>query len=69
MVDIDRNTILELLPHYVAMLAVVFLVLTALDVWVGGVSFWIELVIIVVVVALYRPVVMRLGVAPSSWEE
>ena len=67
MVDTDR--LAELVPHYVAMLALVFLVLTAVRAVAGPVGFWVELVVVVVVVFAYRPVVLRLGVAPSSWEE
>lgn len=67
MVDTDR--LAELVPHYVAMLALVFLALTVARVLVGTVRIWTELVIIVAVVFAYRPVVLRLGVAPDSWEE
>lgn len=65
----DTSRIVELVPHYVAMLVLVFVVLAAVDAVAGGVGFWIELAIIVVVVGLYRPIVLRLGVAPSSWQD
>lgn len=65
----DRDTVVELIPHYVAMLVLVYLVLGVVDATTGGVSFWVELAIIVVVVALYRPVVAYLDVAPSHWEK
>jgi hypothetical protein len=35
---------------------------------VGEIGFWPELAIIIVVVVVYRPVVMRLGIGPSGWE-
>lgn len=65
----DTDRLRELVPHYVAMLILVYIVLGALRATVGDQGFWIELVIIVVLVSLYRPVVMRLGVGPSAWEE
>jgi amino acid permease len=67
MVNTDR--IAELAPHYLAMLLFVFLVLNVVRVLFGAVDFWTELVIIVAIVFAYRPIVLRLGVAPSSWEE
>jgi len=65
----DRNQLIELVPHYVAMLLLVFLVLAIVRASVGEVGFWIELVIIAVVVFAYRPIVVRLGFGPSSWVE
>lgn len=64
----DTGRLLEIAPHYLAMLFLVFLVLTAVRSVVGEISFWAELVIIVVIVFAYRPIVIRLGVAPSGWE-
>ena len=64
----DRSQLIELVPHYVAMLLLVFLVLAGVRALAGEVGFWIELAIIAVVVFAYRPVVMRLGVGPSGWE-
>lgn len=65
----DRERILEVVPHYIAMLLALFLVLTVIRVVFGEVSFWIELAIVVVLAFLYRPLVLRLGIAPSAWEE
>lgn len=65
---IDAATILELAPHYLAMLVVVSLALGVLRTAVGGVGIVIELVVILVIVFLYPFVVRRLGVAPSAWE-
>jgi uncharacterized membrane protein YdbT with pleckstrin-like domain len=64
----ESNTLVELAPHYLAMLLLVFLVLAVVRTLVGDLGFWIEVVIIFVVVFLYRPGVKRLGVAPSAWE-
>lgn len=64
----DTNRLIEIAPHYVAMLLLVFLTLTIVRAVVGEIGFWIELAIILVVVFAYRPLVIRLGVAPSGWE-
>lgn len=66
MVDTDR--LVEVVPHYVAMLVLVFLVLGVLRTAVGELSFWIELVIVLVVAIGYQTLVKRLGVAPASWQ-
>lgn len=64
----DRQQLLEVIPHYAAMILLLFLVLIAVNTVFGEVGFWIELLIVVAVAILYRPVVLRLGVAPSAWE-
>jgi hypothetical protein len=64
----DTDQLKELVPHYVAMLVLVFLVLGIVQAIVGEVGFWVELGIIVVAAAAYRPLVTRLGIGPSSWE-
>ena len=65
----DKERILELAPHYLVMMVLVFLILGIARQIIGSFGFWVELGIIVVVVFSYRPIVLRLGVAPSSWEE
>jgi len=64
---VDRQDLVELAPHYLAMLVLAFAVLTAIRLTVGEVNFWIETVAVVVVLLLYRPVVARLGLAPAVW--
>ena len=64
----DTDRLLELVPHYVAMFVLVFLILAVVRALVGEIGFWIELAIIIAVVFVYRPVVMRLGIGPSHWE-
>lgn len=66
MVDTDR--LRELVPHYVAMLILVFLVLSVIRAIVGDLGFWLEFVIVIVVAAAYQPLVRYLGVAPTAWE-
>lgn len=65
----DKNQLLTLGIHYLALLCVVFLVLFIVRTLVGTVGFWVEFGIVLVVAALYRPVVRRLGIAPSAWED
>jgi len=65
---VDADTILELLPHYLAMVLAVSLALGVLRTVAGGVGFLVELVVVVAVVFLYPFVVRRLGVAPSAWD-
>jgi hypothetical protein len=64
----DTDRLMELAPHYIAMFVSVFVVLTLLQAVVGEVGFWIEMAIVVVVVFVYRPVVLKLGIAPSGWK-
>jgi hypothetical protein len=63
-----RDTILELAPHYVAMLVLVTAVLVVVRLAVGNLGFWVEFVIIVAVVFVYPLVVRRLGYAPDAWK-
>lgn len=63
----DTERIVELVPHYVAMLILVFLVLAIVRAVAGEIGFWVELAIVVAIVLAYRPIVVRLGVAPSEW--
>lgn len=64
----DTDRLLEVAPHYAAMLLLVYLVIAVAGVVVGEIDFWTELAIILVVVFAYRPVVMRLGIGPGAWE-
>lgn len=65
----DKEHVIEVVPHYIALVLVLLLVLTVVRALIGEMSFWIELVIVLVVAFVYRPVVQRLGIAPSTWEE
>ncbi|MFC6952442.1 hypothetical protein [Halorubellus litoreus] len=64
----DTDQLKELVPHYLAMIILVFGVLTVLRTAVGDIGFWGELAVVVALAFLYRPVVLRLGVAPSPWK-
>ncbi len=65
----DTDRLVELAPHYAAMLVLVFLALAAVEAIAGDLDFWMELVVIVLVVFAYRPLVLWLDVAPSSWRD
>lgn len=64
----DTTRILELLVHYLVMLFLVFGALALMRSAVGDMGFWVELVVVIVIAFSYRPIVLRLGVAPSAWE-
>ncbi len=64
----DLNRLLEVVPHYIAMLILVFSTLAIVRSVVGDLGFWIEFAIILVVAFAYRPLVVRLGIAPSAWK-
>lgn len=65
----DTQDILDVIPHYLAMFLLVFVVLSLIEAVVGSLSFWMELPVVVAIVFLYRPAVVRLGVAPDAWEQ
>lgn len=63
----DRDHLKAVAPHYLAMIAVLFGLLTVLEVAFGGISFWAGIAIAILVGLLYRPVITRLGYAPEPW--
>jgi len=64
----DTDRLIELGVHYLVLLILVAVVLSSLRIVVGEVGFWIEFGIVLMVALAYRPIVMRLGIGPSSWE-
>lgn len=64
----DTDTLVDLVPHYVGMLILVFGTLTVVQMAVGQVGFLLEFAIVVTIAVAYRPLVLRLGIAPSTWE-
>jgi hypothetical protein len=67
--DSLRDQIVDVAPHYVATLVILLAVLLLVRTFVGDLGFWVELLIVAVVVFAYRIAVLQLGVAPRSWEE
>lgn len=65
----DSNQLKELAAHYVAMILLAFGAIVLIRVTVGELDFWIEVAVVFVVVFGYRPVVLKLGIAPSNWEQ
>ncbi|UWG46512.1 putative membrane protein [Halanaeroarchaeum sp. HSR-CO] len=65
----DTTRILELLAHYFVMLLLVFGALAVMRAALGDMGFWFELVVVIIIAFAYRPIVIRLGVAPTAWEE
>jgi hypothetical protein len=64
----DRDQILELVAHYLVIVVIVTVVLGVVRTAVGELGFWLELAVVVVIVALYRPVVKAIGMEPSAWQ-
>lgn len=64
----DTERLVELASHYIAMLLLVFAALFVIRRTLGDLGFWYEFAIVLVIAILYRPIVVRLGVAPSAWE-
>lgn len=62
-----KEHFLEVVPHYLALVALIFLVLFVVRLAVGELGFWIELLIVIAVAFAYPPAVRRLGIAPSAW--
>lgn len=65
----DTTRLFELLAHYVVMLILVFGALALMRMAVGDMGFWAELVVVIIIAFAYRPIVLRLGIAPTAWEE
>ena len=58
----------KLVPHYVAVMVLVFIVVTAVDA-LAGIPFWVGVAIALGIGAVYRPLVTALGIAPEPWRE
>lgn len=65
---VHLNLLVETAFHYLAMLFVIFLVLSVLRTTIGDLGFAIELGIVLLIAIAYRPLVRRLGIAPTTWE-
>lgn len=65
----DKAHLLEVAPHYLMMMFLILVVFNVVRLVAGDVSIWVELAIAFAIVFAYRPAVIRLGLAPSAWEE
>lgn len=63
----NRDDLVDVLPHYAVMLIAVFVGLGVLEAVLGPVSFWIEIAVITFIVFSYQPIVVQLGLAPDAW--
>ena len=64
----DRNQLLPLALYYIVLLLLVFVILEVSQAVVGEISFWLEMVIILGIVFVYRYIAVRLGLDPSGGE-
>jgi len=64
--NVERQ--LGLVPHYVANLLMVLLVIGVVRAVAGDVGIVVELVVVVAVVLVYPSLVRWLGVEPSAWD-
>lgn len=64
----DRDTVVQLAPHYLVMFALVLIAIRILEALAGDLGLLVRFVAISVIVFSYRPVVLRLGLAPDAWE-
>lgn len=62
------SRLVELLPHYLVMIAMIFAVLIAIQEFYGELGFWASFAVAIAVAAVYPFVVRRLGLAPDSWQ-
>lgn len=67
---VDTGRLLELVPHYVAMIVAWLVLLAVVRAILGtdNVGFWIEMGVLAAVAFSYQPIVRRLGIAPRMWE-
>ncbi|TKR24839.1 hypothetical protein [Natronomonas salsuginis] len=63
----NTERVLNVLPHYLVLLILVFVLLAAVRELLGDLGFAVELLLVLAVTIAYPPVVRRMGVAPESW--
>lgn len=65
---IEKDSRLFLLLHITLLVLTVLFVIAIVDAYVGGINFWVGLVIALLVGVAYPRVARRIGVAPAQWE-
>ena len=63
-----RDRLVELAPHYILMILLMFLALAIVEQVVGALDFWPSLAIALLVAIAYPIVLRRLGRAPEAWQ-
>ena len=63
-----RERLVEVLPHYLAMFMLIWLVLGIVRRNAGPLDFWIEVLLLAGVCLAYMLLVQVLGIAPSHWQ-
>lgn len=66
----DRDELIELLPHYVVMILLVFILVGLIRSFTGQLHLLVEFAIVFGIVVLYRQFVVRFDVVstPAIWE-
>jgi len=64
----DWGNLRQVLPHYVALVLILLLVLSVLQSFIPDLSIWIQLVVAVIIGILYPQVIRALGLEPESWK-
>ena len=64
----NRKEARQVAPHYVAVMVLVLVIVAGLDA-VTGIPFWLGVVLALGIGAVYRPLVIELGVAPDPWKD
>lgn len=67
---VEKDEILELLPHYAALVVIVLVVMGTLRTVAGSLHPLVEFSVVLVLVFGYRPVIARVDVIPTPeiWE-
>ena len=63
-----RDRLVELAPHYILMILLMFLALAIVEQALGELDFWPSLAIALLVAIAYPIVLRRLGRAPEAWQ-
>ncbi|KYH27026.1 hypothetical protein HAPAU_09150 [Halalkalicoccus paucihalophilus] len=62
------SRLVELLPHYLAMVAAMFAVLFAIQELYGDIGFWASFAVAILIAGGYPFAARRLGIAPGAWQ-
>ncbi len=64
----DREELRAVVPHYLAVMALVFVVVVVLD-GLLAIPFWVGVIVALLIGVAYRPLVLSLGIAPEPWRD